>query len=504
MVAFHTLKYHLINLHWVMKKFLLFLLLVIVLFVGYLLFKTITFESKQIEVAQAADMKVSTTARQHMSEAIQIPTISNENYLDIDSAAFYKFREFIKTTYPLSDSLLETTYINEFSIIIKWQGSNPTLKPIIVMGHIDVVPVPEENKDKWQADPFGGEIRNGEIWGRGAIDDKISVIGNMEAIEYLLKSGFKPERSIYLCFGHDEEIGGVNGAIAIVDHLKSKGVEAEFVIDEGSAITQGLVPGTNKDVALIGTAEKGFVSLKLSLSMDGGHSSMPAQETTIDVLANAITKLKDNPFPAQLSQPVLDFMAHLGPEAGFLQKMAFANPKIFKPMLINTFEKSKAGNATVRTTTAPTIIQGGVKENVIPYQASATVNFRILPGTTIDEVKSHVKETINDDRITISEGSFSSEAPKASGTDSFGYMTINKTIRSIFPGTITTPNLVIGATDSRHYYPLSDNIYRFTPFYLNDESLKTFHGIDERISVKDFDKAIAFYTELIKNGTSAQ
>jgi len=485
-----------------MKKILLSLLVVVVLIVGYLLFNTFTSESKQIDVPPAAKIEVNTNARQHMSQAIQIPTISNENYLDIDSAAFYRFRDFLKTTYPYTDSLLETTYINEFSVIIKWPGSNSTLKPVIVMGHIDVVPVPEENKDKWQAAPFGGEIKNGEIWGRGAIDDKISVIGNMEAVEHLLKSGFKPTRTLYLCFGHDEEIGGINGAIAIVSHLKAQGVEAEFVLDEGSAITQGLVPGTNKDVALIGTAEKGFISLKLSLAMDGGHSSMPAKETTIDVLAEAITKLKSNPFPARLSQPVVDFMNHLGPEAGFLQKMAFANQWLFKPMLISTFEKSKAGNATVRTTTAPTIIQAGVKENVIPYQATATVNFRILPGTTITEVKEHVKNTINDERIVITEGSFSSEAPAASGTDTFGYKTINKTIRAVFPETITTPNLVIGATDSRHYYPLSENIYRFTPFYLNDESLKTFHGIDERIAVKDFDKAIAFYTELIRNATS--
>lgn len=490
------------HIHCDMKKILIILLLILVILLGYLIFNTLTFNSKQIDVTPAVAIEITPEVKQHMSQAIQIPTISNENPADIDSSAFYRFRDFLKATYPLTDSLLETTYINEFSVVTKWPGSNPNLKPMIVMGHIDVVPVPEENKSKWKSDPFGGEIKNGEIWGRGAIDDKISVIGNMEAVEHLLREGYKPARTLYLCFGHDEEIGGIEGAIAIVEHLKSKGVEAEFVVDEGSAITQGLVPGTNKDVALIGTAEKGFVSLKLSLEMDGGHSSMPAKETTIDVLAEAITKLKKKPFPAILTQPVLDFMDHLGPEAGFMQKMAFANPGIFKSMLISTFEKSKAGNATVRTTTAPTIIHGGVKENVIPYQASATVNFRILPGTSIEEVKEHVKATINDDRIKITEGSFSSEAPGASGTDTFGYQTINKTIRSVFPGTITTPNLVIGATDSRHYYPISENIYRFTPFYLNDESLKTFHGINERISVKDFEKAIIFYAELIKNGTS--
>ncbi|MEQ9165976.1 MAG: M20 family peptidase [Fulvivirga sp.] len=486
-----------------MKKILLFILLVALLLASVVLYNTFTFKSKQIQVEPVAKIDIPATAKDHMSQAIQIPTISNANPADFDSTAFDNFKKFVKDTYPLTDSLLEINYINEYSMVMKLAGSNETLKPVIFMGHLDVVPVPQENRSKWSADPFGGEIKNGQIWGRGAIDDKISVIGNMEALELLLGEGFSPERTIYFCYGHDEELGGVNGAIPIVNYLKEKGVEAEYVVDEGFAITKGMIPGIEKEVALIGTAEKGFVTYNLSIDIMGGHSSMPAPESAIDILSRAIVKLKDNLFPVELSQPVKDFMTYAGPEMPFVQKMAFANPWLFESMIMSTYSKTPSGNALIRTTTAPTIINAGVKDNVIPYQAKASVNFRILPGSSIEEVRNHVVEVIDDERIKVEIGDFASEPPRASPTDAFGYISLEKTNKEIFPEVLITPNLVIGATDSRHYYEICDNIYRFTPFHLNSENISTFHGIDERIPVADFEDAVRFYYQLIKNSGRA-
>ncbi|MCA6075271.1 M20 family peptidase [Fulvivirga sedimenti] len=486
-----------------MKKIFLSLLTIFIFLIAVMLFNTFTFDSQQVHVDPVPKIDIPASAKEHMSQAITIPTVSNEDPSKIDSAAFFRFHEFIKTTYPLADSLLGITKINTFSLIYEWKGTDPSLKPVILMGHMDVVPVAEENIDKWDHPPFGGEIRNGMIYGRGAIDDKVSVIGNLEAVELLLSRGFQPNRTIYLCFGHDEEIGGINGATAIVEHLKNKGVKAEFVLDEGFAISQGLVPGIDKDVALIGTAEKGFVSLKLSVALEGGHSSMPGEESAIDVLARAVVKLKDNPFPAEVTQPVNDFMDHLGPEMPFTQKVAFANRWLLEPVIMNSFSESASGSAMLHTTTAPTIFNAGIKENVIPYTANATVNFRILPGTSIQDVKNRVASLINDDRIVIGEGSFNSEAPQSSSTDSHGFVTIRNTIKEIFPEALTSPNLVVGATDSRYYYPLSDDVYRFTPIHLTPETIKTFHGINERLSVEDFENAIRYYVRLIENATSS-
>lgn len=486
-----------------MKKILLLILIIVAILAAIVLYNTFTFESKQIQVEAVERIEIPASTKEHMSQAIQIPTISNANPADFDSASFDAFKKFVKQTYPLTDSLLEVTYINEYSMVMKLAGNNESLKPVIFMGHLDVVPVPEENKSKWSANPFGGEIKDGQIWGRGAIDDKISVIGNMEALELLLADGFSSERTIYFCYGHDEELGGVNGAIPIVNYLKGKGVEAEYVVDEGFAIAKGMIPGIEKEVALIGTAEKGFVTFNLSIDIMGGHSSMPAPESAIDIIARAVVKLKDNPFPVVLSQPVKDFMTYAGPEMPFVQKMAFANPWLFESMIASTYSKTPSGNALIRTTTAPTIMNAGIKDNVIPYQAKATINFRVLPGSSIEEVRNRIVALIDDERIKVDEGDFTSEPPKASPTDSFGYKALERTIKEVFPEVLVTPNLVVGATDSRHYYEICDNIYRFTPFHLNPDNISTFHGIDERIAVTDFEDAVRFYYQLIKNSGKA-
>ena len=484
-----------------MKKILITILILVLVFIGYIVINTFTFSSKQIQPEPVAEILIPNTAVENFSQALSIPTISHEDPSLFDAGAFYEFSRFLKEAYPLTDSLLEVTYINEFSIIYKWAGSDPSLKPMILMGHIDVVPV--EDPSKWSVPPFSGEIRDGKVWGRGAIDDKISVIGNMEAVELLLGEGFRPARTLYLCFGHDEEIGGELGAVAIVAHLKGQGVQAEFVVDEGFAITREMVPGMTRDVALIGTAEKGFVTLELSVSIEGGHSSMPARETAIDVMANAVVKLKNNPFPSEISQPVQDFMSYAGPEmSSFVSRMAFANPGIFRSLIINNLAQTPSGNALIRTTTSPTIFRAGIKDNIIPHQARATVNFRTLPGTSMQDVQDRVREIIDDERITISKGQFGSEAPGSSSVHSFGYEVMHRSIKEIFPEVIVAPNLVIGATDSRHYYPISENIYRFVPFYLTKDNIATFHGIDEHLAIVDFENAIRFYRQLILNATN--
>lgn len=339
---------------------------------------------------------------------------------------------------------------------------------------------------------------NDTIWGRGTIDDKGCVVSIMESVEHLLKSGFTPERTIYLSFGHDEEVGG-KGVQAIAAYLKSQNVEAEFVLDEGGTFVQGIIPDIDKTVALVGTAEKGFLTLELSVSIEGGHSSMPEKETAIDVLASAVSRLKNKPFPATLSGPIEGFMNNLGPEMPFINKMVFANKNLFKSIITGIYEKTASGNALVRTTTSPTIFKSGVKENIIPQTANASVNFRIAPGMSVNEVIFYVKETINDDRVTMKTGGFKSEASKVSSTESFGYETIKKTISQTNPDALISPYLVVGATDSRFFEPISENIYRFSAFKITKENIKSFHGLNERIPVAEFENMVRFYVQLIKN-----
>jgi carboxypeptidase PM20D1 len=248
-----------------MKKAILILFALLLFFVLYLLFNTFNFKSVQVEHAQVSLFDINKNSIKNFSSAIQIKTVSPENEKDFDSTAFIKFSNFLYNTYPLTDSILEKKTFNSFSFLYKWEGTNSNLKPIVLMAHLDVVPVIKENLIDWKNNPFGGEIINDTIWGRGTIDDKVAVIGIMESIERLLKQDFKPKRSIYIAFGHDEEIGGLKGAKTIADYLKQQNVKAEYVLDEGGSITQEMVPGLKKDVALIGIAEKGFLSLELSI-----------------------------------------------------------------------------------------------------------------------------------------------------------------------------------------------------------------------------------------------
>lgn len=483
-----------------MKKFLKLVGVLFLLLTAFILVRTFTFSSNQLEVNPVAHVAIEDEAITRFQEALRIKTISHEDPNNFDSTAFKDFNAFILNNFPTVDSLLEHQYFNEFSHLYKWQGSNPALKPIILMGHLDVVPI--ASPDKWSIDPFGGQIRDNIIWGRGTIDDKFTVVGILEAAEMLLKEGYKPERTIYFSFGHDEEVGGDLGAVPIAAFFKEQGIKAELVLDEGYAITQKLIPGLEPDVALIGIAEKGSTTLALTVDMKGGHSSQPAKETAIDVLANAVAKLKANPLPSVFTEPMHGFMDQLGPEMGFVNKMAFANREIFKPVITGIYEGTGSGNALIRTTTSPTIFEAGIKENVIPTYAKAVVNFRIIPGQTAEDVKSHVINTINDDRINVEFQGFNGDPSKVSPKDGQAYSLINQTIKEIFPNILTAPNLVIGATDSRHFKEISENIYRFVPYHINEDNIDSFHGIDEHIPVEDYKDAIRFYRQLMLNSSA--
>ncbi len=487
-----------------MKKVLTFTFVLLLVLVGYVLYRTVSFESKQLQVDPATPKELRAGALDRFTTALQIKTVSPENKADFDSLQFETFNRFLAESFPLTDSLLEHRTFNDFSHLYTWKGTNPELKPGILMAHIDVVPVIEENRKYWKADPFGGEVKNDTIWGRGSIDDKISAVSLMEAVETLLEEGFRPKRTLYLALGHDEEIGGPLGAKTIANHLKEKGIRAEFVIDEGGTISRNMIPGMDNDVALIGIAEKGFASLYLSLELEGGHSSMPGKETAIDVLAGAISRLKNNPLPAEISPGLQAFMDYLGPEMPFMNRMAFANPWLFKPMILSAYEKTSTGNALVRTTTSPTMFNSGVKDNIIPLVARATVNFRILSESSVEEVIDHVKRVVADERVKIEVGETRVDPSPVSDIETPGFGNLHRTVAQVFPEAAVAPYLVVGATDSRHFSEVSDQIFRFSPVRISPSNVKSFHGLNERVAVSDYNAAVNFYMQLVRNTAGGQ
>jgi carboxypeptidase PM20D1 len=394
--------------------------------------------------------------------------------------------------------------VNDLSLLYTWEGKNPALKPIMLISHLDVVPAEEGDLGDWTYPPFSGEIADGYVWGRGTLDIKSGVIGVLEAVEYLLKHEFQPERTVYLGFGHDEEVGGQNGAAAISQLLESRGVELGSLLDEGGTVIEGFLPGVDMPVGVIGISEKGYLSLRLTTTVEGGHSSMPPQETAIGILSKGIANLENQPMPAHLE--VVEFlMSYLGSALPFFQRMLFANTWLFGGLLKQRLAKSNLLNATIRTTTAPTIVNAGLKDNVLPAKAEAVVNFRLLPGDDLRSVYEMVLERIDDPRVKVGpfegdtlEGEAGWDPSPVADTESPYFLRLSRLIKEAYPDALVSPYLVLGGTDARRYNSVTENALRFTPIKMTQEGLQSVHGVNERLSIENCARMVGFYIAYIK------
>jgi len=342
------------------------------------------------------------------------------------------------------------------------------------------------------------------VWGRGAIDDKGSLVCLFEAFESLLAEGFTPARSIWFASGFDEEVGGRQGAKKIAEELRARGITFAWVLDEGGIVGQGIVPYVERPVASIAISEKGYLSLELTTHAQGGHASMPPRETAIGILAAAIDRLEKNPLPARLTPPLQTALDVLAREMPLGPRLVLSNLWLTSPLFLRGASERAETNAMVRTTTAPTIVQGGIKDNVLPSTARAVVNFRILPGESIATVMGYVQKTIADDRVVVTklERSLSEPAPYSS-TEHGGYEVLRASLGEFFPDAIIVPGVMNGATDSRHFQGLAADIYRFLPTVLSKSDLPRIHGTDERASVTDLATTVRAYRRIIQRGAAA-
>jgi carboxypeptidase PM20D1 len=473
--------------------------LVLVL-VGVVLVRTLTYKPPTIVEGRAVRVSAPETvdvgrAAANLSKAVQIQTVSHQDPADDNPAEWERLHAFLQAAYPAAHAAMTREVVAGHTLVYTWTGSNPALAPIILMAHQDVVPVTAGTEGDWKHAPFAGEIADGAVWGRGAIDDKGSLITLFEGLETLAARGFKPTRTVIIVSGHDEEVRGV-GARAAADLLKSRGVMAQFVLDEGLAvITDNPVIGGR--LAMIGTAEKGYATLKVTAKAAGGHSSAPPKDSGgVVALARAVTAIAERQFPMDFTGPGADMLKTLAPRAPFMVKMAVANTWLFKPLLVGQMSATAPGAALLHTTIAPTMLQGSPKENVLPQDAAAWINYRIAPGDTSAKVLAEAQTAVGPLPVTLAWAKAPEEPSPVSSTTSEAWRTLAAVVGES-SGAPVAPSLVTAGTDSRYLQPVAKDVYRFQPMDFSLSDVGMIHGTNEHLTLKNLEQAVQFYARLI-------
>jgi carboxypeptidase PM20D1 len=475
---------------------LYFILAILALTAIYIVVRTIIFERsygsvEEIEGVQVDDQQVA----EHLAAIVRCQTVPLDETGTPDPQAFQQLHQMLKETYPLVHQKLRREVVNGYSLLYTWQGSRPDLEPVMLMAHQDVV---SADPSEWTHPPFDGVIADGFIWGRGTLDIKNQLIGIMEAAEILLQQGYRPERTILFGLGHDEETGGVNGCKILGQKLKERDIHLAGIIDEGGGISAGLAAGVRGPVALIGVSEKGYLTVEFTVNSQPGHSSTPPPQTAIGILARALVRLEAHPMPTHLRR--LRPLYHgIGKAAPLYLQVAFANVWLFAPLLKRWLVPIPEMNASMRTTTALTIISGGVEDNTIPAEAKAIVNFRLLPGDSIADVLWHIKKVIKDERIKFKpvEGKYNEALPISPGNVP-AYKGLRQVVRQLFDNPPVAPYVMLGGTDCQHFVPVCDNIYRFTSLVMDESFRGLEHGIDEHIPVEGMAKMVKFYAQMMQ------
>jgi carboxypeptidase PM20D1 len=438
----------------------------------------------------------SASPAERLGQAVRFKTISYQDYDQIDYAEFEAFQQFLRESFPLVFSELAVETVNEYSLLLRWSGSDSSLPPVLFTAHMDVVPVEPGTEQDWQHPPFAGVVAEGRIYGRGTLDDKMGLMAQLEAAEQLLAQGFAPARTICFAFGHDEEISGRNGATAIAARLRELGLHFAWMVDEGGMLVSDNPLLAGKTIAMVNIAEKGYLTLILQTSGEGGHSSNPPAVSTIGRLANAVARIEANPFPPRLVAPVEAMLKALAPEMGQPERIVFENLWLTGPLVARNMAGARITAPFVRTTTALTMFNAGVKENVVPQRAEARINFRLLPGDTPDMVVAHIREVVDDPLVELSYDEWD-EIPPVAQYPGSGYAVIQAAIESVYPEAVVVPSMLMAVTDTRHYIDLVDNQYRFQGVEVATSQATSIHGTDEYVGVDSYEKSIDIASKMI-------
>jgi carboxypeptidase PM20D1 len=452
------------------------------------------------EVVLASAPPVDTArAAQHLSEAVRIRTVSHQDPADNDWAEWDRLHAWLADTYPAVHSTLQREVVAGHTLVYTWPGSDPTLPPFVLMAHQDVVPVTDGTESDWKHPPFDGVIDGEAVWGRGSIDDKASLVAIMESLEALVASGYSPRRTVIVLSGHDEEAGGT-GVRAVADGWRQRGATFEFALDEGLAVVADL-PLASGPVALVGVAEKGYATLRVTAPAKGGHSSAPPPETGVETLSKAVLAIAGHPFPMRFRGPAADMVRTLAPDAGPVVRIAAANNWLFEPLLIWKLAATPAGAATLHTTIAPTMLRGSPKENVLPQDATAWINYRIAPQDSVDSVMARARQATRNLDVELAWQGPAYDPSPVSSTSSEAWQLIGA-LASDGGRLPVAPALVTATTDSRHLNGLARDVYRFQPLVASMHEFEMIHGTNEHLTLANLGRMTTFYSRLVASAGS--
>lgn len=429
---------------------------------------------------------------ERLAAALRCVTVSTDDPADIDDAAFERLGAHLEQSFPRVHAELDCERFGH-SRLYRWPGVEPDRVAAILLAHQDVVPV--DDPQRWTHPPFAGVVDDEFVWGRGAIDDKSRLLAILEAVEAALAAGIRPRHTIFLAFGHDEEVFGDTGAMHMAQRLRDQGVFADLLLDEGGMVTTGVADRIEPPVATIMLGEKGYATVRLSVTEVGGHSSMPGRQTAVGRIARAVARIQDHPMPLRMTPVTADMLARLRTVLPTPRRQLLRLADLVAPLVTRVMAARPQTEALVRTTTAPTVIRGGVKSNVLPQHAEAFVNFRILPGDSVDSVLAHCRKVVRDNGVRIEPAGVCSE-PTVNATPGAAFDMIAAITRAIVADAVITTGIVPGATDSRHYHDLAETRCNFAPIVLGERDLASIHGTDERLSRVNYARLIEFNRRL--------
>ena len=433
-------------------------------------------------------------AESRLSRMIRIPTVSAE-LAQRGQEPFETFVELLEELYPLVHEHLERERITEFGLLFRWPGRNAAADPAVLMAHYDVVPVHPD--DGWRFPAFEGRVEGGFVHGRGALDDKGPLLVVLEAVENLLAAGFTPARDVLLSFGGNEETFGA-AARVISDTLHERGIRPWIVLDEGGAVTDAPLPFVTGTAAMVGVGEKGIATVRISARGEGGHASVPPDLTAVGRVARAVNRLSPGTFRARAPRAIPRMLGLFAPRSRgigrplyrLLAAWPWLNARVFAAL-------GGEAAALVRTTIAPTRLSGGTANNVLPSEASATVNLRLALGETVEGAARRLRRRIGDEAVSVEvvEGN---DASPESPSDGPQFALIADAIAASHPDAVAVPYVTMAATDSRYFHRYAPATYRFAPLMMNAEQRASIHGVDERVEVFELARGELFHRRLIE------